>query len=375
MFFSVETIAQHDKANGVVWKIAGELPPANSESIALGVAGPIAGMHNNVFMVAGGANFPGAMPWMGGSKKYHKTVHSFRKNGDSLVHFKTTDLPFSIAYAATCSTPQGILSVGGENETGIIDKVFLLEWSDATQTIRVNDLPEFPFPVTNASAVFHEGKVYVSGGERINDVSSDFLFLDLSDISSGWKYLASLPKTLSHSVMLAQFLDKESFVYVLGGRKRNPGSTSNFYASVFAYNIKTGIWKEKAEMPYALSAGTGARSGTNHILIFGGDAGETFYETEKLIAAINNETDPVKKEILNQEKIKIQSSHPGFCKQVLLYDSKKDQWQKLECMPFDTPVTTTAFQWEGNVFIPSGEIKAGVRTPKILSGKLPQNFQ
>ncbi|HET7897269.1 MAG TPA: hypothetical protein VFL47_06360, partial [Flavisolibacter sp.] len=93
-------------------------------------------------------------------------------------------------------------------------------------------------------------------------------------------------------------------------------------------------------------------------------------QTEKLIVAINNETDEEKKQALLAEKIKLQSTHPGFCKQVLLYDAKKDRWKAVNCMPFETPVTTTAVRWNNEVLIPGGEIRAGVRTPLILSAKI-----
>jgi N-acetylneuraminate epimerase len=76
------------------------------------------------------------------------------------------------------------------------------------------------------------------------------------------------------------------------------------------------------------------------------------------------------KALLNKEKIKVQSSHPGFCRQVLTYDTEKDKWKEGSCIPFEVPVTTTAISWDGQVVIPSGEIRAGVRTPHILTAKI-----
>lgn len=368
LFFMPETIAQKTKVNSIQWRLAGTLPATNGEAKALGVAGPLAGVHNNVLIVAGGANFPGAMPWNGGKKKYYSDAYLFKKRGDSVVHFKTLNLPFSIAYSAVHSTSQGVLSVGGENENGITDKVFLMQWNSTAETIALKDLPHLPFAVTNASATVHHNKVYVAGGERAADVSTDFLVLDLDNISSGWKKLSPLPKPVSHAVMVVQSNGKEDGIYLLGGRKRNPGSTSDLYSSVLQYNLETGNWSEGEDLPYALSAGTGTATGDHHILLFGGDAGETFHKTEGLIAAISKETDEEKKKALNEEKATVQATHPGFCRQVFLYNTKKKQWQKLDCIPFELPVTTTAIQWNDEVLIPSGEVKAGVRTPQILMG-------
>lgn len=364
-----ETIAQKAKVNSIEWKIAGTLPATNGTAKALGVAGPVAGIHNDVLIVAGGANFPEGMPWDGGKKKYHSDAYVFKRSNDSVVHYKTLSLPFSVGYSAVCSTPQGIVVAGGENESGITDKVFLVQWNQATENIAIKDLLHLPFAVTNASASVHEGKIYVAGGERANDVSVEFLVLDLNNQSAGWKRLSPLPKPLSHTVMVVQSNGTEECIYLVGGRKRNPGSTSDFYSSVLQYNLKTGRWSEGEALPYALSAGTGIAIGGSHILLFGGDTGETFHKTETLIAAINKETNEEKKKALNNEKAKVQATHPGFCRQVFLYNTKKVQWQKLDCLPFELPVTTTAVQWNGEIVIPSGEIKAGVRTPQILMGK------
>lgn len=370
LFFMSHTIAQKTKVNFLQWKVAGTLPALNGHETALGVAGPVAGVHNNVLIVAGGANFPDAMPWDGGTKKYYSDAYVFKRSGDSLVHHKKLWLPFSIAYAAVCATTEGILVAGGENEIGLTNKVFFLQWIAATDAISIKDLPPLPFGVTNASAVLYNNKVFLAGGERATDVSNGFLILDLDNTASGWEVLSPVPKPVSHAVMFAQSAGGEDCIDLVGGRKRNPGSTSDLYASVLKYGLKTGKWSEGEALPYALSAGTGVRTRNNEILLFGGDAGETFHKTEQLIAAIGKEPDEEKKKVMNGEKAMLQSTHPGFCRQVFLYNTKKDKWQKLECFPFELPVTTIAVQWNEEVVIPCGEIKAGVRTPQIFIGKI-----
>jgi len=70
-----------------------------------------------------------------------------------------------------------------------------------------------------------------------------------------------------------------------------------------------------------------------------------------------------------ESKNLLQENHPGFCKEVFRYQIKTDKWTKIGSLPFPTPVTTTAVKWGGTVYIPSGEIKAGVRSSKILSVK------
>lgn len=122
-------------------------------------------------------------------------------------------------------------------------------------------------------------------------------------------------------------------------------------------------------MPHNLSAGIGVAVGRNFILLFGGDSGAAFHKTEELIFAINNEKDEAKRAQLTEEKIRVQSMHPGFCREALFYDTKRDQWQTVGCIPYEAPVTTTAVKWNDEIVIPGGEIRAGVRTPQILSAK------
>lgn len=370
MPFFVSTHAQNAKETALHWKIAAELPSLDGKSRSLGFAGPVTGVHNNVMVVAGGANFPNNMPWQGGKKKYYDDVYVYLKNKNTLkLHKKLFKLPFPVAYAACSSTPAGIIYAGGENEQGISSKVILLQWDGSNETIIDRELPELPVGLTNASATFKDGIVYVAGGETTGFVSDRLYSLNINNPNSGWTLLATIPKPVSHAVLVA--LDNGSHdasLYLVGGRMRNSNGISDLYNSVFQYSIRSGQWQEKRQLPYSLSAGTGIAC-TNRLIIFGGDKGVTFHKTEQLIAAINKQQDSVKKLELARQKNELQSAHPGFSKEILQYDVRLDEWIVSGSMPFDTPVTTTAFVWENMVIIPSGEVKAGIRTPKILMAR------
>jgi len=367
MFFTVSAHAQKAKGKAMQWKIAAQLPALNGQPKSLGFAGPVAGVHRNLLVIAGGANFPDAMPWKGGKKKYYDDVFVYVKNKKTIALYKKTfKLPSSIAYSANCSTPQGIIYAGGENEKGISNKVFLLQWDAGNMTIVTRNLPDLPVAVTNAAAACHDNVVYIAGGETAGGASDQFYCFDINNMAAGWKTLPAIPKPVSHTVLIAQSNADHASIYLTGGRRKDTNGLSDLYSSVFEFDILKNQWKEKASLPYALSAGTGIAAGSSNILIFGGDKGETFHKTEKFIAAINSEQDDRKKTDLIQQKNKLQSSHPGFSKEILMYDAESDEWSVVGCIPFDSPVTTSAVIWENKVIIPSGEIRAGVRTPQIL---------
>lgn len=358
------------KTAGIKWSAIAELPSADNAKKNPGVAGAFCGMHNNVLMIAGGANFPDSMPWQGGKKKYRDDVYVLEQSRKNIFHWLTVakfKLTKRIAYGASVSTAYGIFCMGGENENGISKEVFLLQWDAANRQVIVKELPGLPVELTNASAAGSGKMIYVAGGETTNKVSDKFFSLDLVNTTTGWKELPAVPKPTSHSVMLSPSPGK---ILLIGGRRKTTVGISELYNSVFEFDITSNQWLEKKSLPYALSAGTGIVKNENSILLFGGDKGETFHQTEILLAAIAAEKDEVKKKELVEQKNKLQQNHPGFSREVLQYNIAKDEWKKAGVIPFVTPVTTSAVKWNEYVFIPSGEVKAGVRTPQILRGKL-----
>jgi N-acetylneuraminic acid mutarotase len=373
MFLTIPAVAQKNPNLLLKWKIVGELPADSGQQISLGVAGPVTGYHKNVLFIAGGANFPAGMPWEGGVKKFYTTVNVYFKKRHKLkLSSQSFSLPYSIAYVASCSTPFGVLYAGGESENGISDKVWLMIWDDRAGEILFKSLPVLPVAVSNASAILNGTTVFIAGGETAAHTTSQLLALDLVNIQAGWNKLADIPQPVSHTVVTAIPGKTGDKIFLCGGRKKNNSGISDFYNSVFVYDVITNTWEEKKALPYALSAGTGIVCDAENILLFGGDKGIVFHKTETLIAAINAEKDPVKKQELIQEKNKLQSEHPGFSNEVLIYNIENDAWNIAGTIPFDTPVTTTAVQWKSGIIIPSGEIKAGVRSPNILGVKILQ---
>lgn len=352
------------------WNASTQLPEINN-SPSFGYAGPVTGVHNDIFFVGGGANFPEAMPWQGGKKKYYNSLYTYKISASGKPEFfKSFEMPDTLAYSACASTPTGIVCAGGENQNGISNKTFLLKWDAIGQQPLFEALPQLPLPLTNAAITVRKNKVYLAGGESANAASAMFMMLDLKDIKAGWKLLPPVPVPVSHIVMAMQCNGKNNCVYIIGGRKKTSSGISELYSSVFEYNIKKNEWTEKASLPYTLCAGTGVAFGKKRIIVFGGDDGSTFHKVETMIAAINTEKDEAKKQALVIEKNNLQSSHPGFNKNILVFNTKKNEWTTVSQMPSAAPVTTTAVLYNGTALIPSGEIKAGVRSPEILSVKI-----
>lgn len=351
------------------WYIAGEMPPLPNQKEAIGVAGPVTGIHNGKLLLAGGANFPNRLPWEGGSKAYYKEGFVFQRNtDDSLIVLANFCLPEKTAYGACISTSRGIVLAGGENESGISDKVYLLQWQHATETVKIEELPRLPLPLTNAGITAKNHTVYVLGGESNDDVSSGFYALNLDSDSASWESLPALPQPVSHAVVTMSEAP-ENALYLFGGRKKNKDGISDLYAEVRRFDFRRHKWVSSVALPYPISAGTGI-SLRDRILLLGGDRGETFHRTEVIQAAIQSAATKEEKHTMMQFKINLQSSHPGFSRQVIAYYPTEQRWVIADSIPFEAPVTTTAIRWDNLIIIPSGEIRAGIRTPHILSARL-----
>lgn len=58
------------------------------------------------------------------------------------------------------------------------------------------------------------------------------------------------------------------------------------------------------------------------------------------------------------------AKHPGFPRDILVFDLKSHSWSKDGAVPFSL-VTTNAVLWNGQIVIPGGEARPGVRSPQI----------
>ncbi|MEY4057143.1 MAG: galactose oxidase [Chitinophagia bacterium] len=371
MLNNMPAFAQSKKVISIEWKTIAELPPFNNQSKSIGVAGPIVGVINNKLIVAAGANFPDKMPWQGGKKAYYNNIVIFKKEkGQVLQETIAPSLVSNIAYAANCSTPFGIVFAGGENELGLSDKVYLLKWDEASNNLLQTKLPDLPVKTTNGSLVCIDKILYFLGGETLVNTTNQFFSLNLNKINDGWTMLPAIPKPLSNTVVVAQYLNGQKQIYLMGGRAKQKNGISDFSSDVYSFDIHLKRWDKKKSLPYPISAGTGAVVTEKYILLFGGDRGEQFNKVERTISSINLEKDELRKENLITIKNKLLESHPGFSNEILLYNTQKNIWTSTGFIPFDTSVTTNVVQWGDEIIIPSGEIKAGVRTPRILSAKI-----
>jgi len=352
------------------WAVVAELPLPAGKKEQPGVAGAFAGISNDVLLIAGGANFPDKKPWQGGKKAYMDDIYMLQKNADGAFSWYTPT-PFhlaeKLAYGSSVTTAAGVVCIGGETETGYSSKVFLMQWDNTQKEIVLKDLPSLPVPLANACAAVIGNTIYVAGGENAGHALNSFFSLDLSQPVS-WSSLTDLPVAMSHSVAVAQ----SGRLYVIGGRSKTSSGISDLHGTVYCYDPDEKKWRQLNDLPDGnLSAANAVPWQNRFILLIAGDNGRLFHRLETLNAKIAAEKNDSARKLPEAEKLNLIDHHPGFCRDVLQYDTKSDRWTRIGKLPGFGPVTTRAVLWDGNIFIPGGEIKPGIRTRDILMGKWP----
>ncbi len=360
----------------IKWWSLPDLPPATDQQEQKGLAGALIGVSAEMLIVAGGSNFPDSLPWKGGTKTYYDDIYFLNLKGkDTTWQVAQEKLPVPLAYSSSVLVNDKIICIGGENLNGPIPEVLQLKFDN--NEVQINKLTDFPVPVSNSGAATIGTMVYVVGGLGPNGNVSSFYCADVLKDDFEWEKLPDLPREVSNAVVVSQWDGIEDCIYVLGGRNKE-AALSTFYSAVWKYLPSKKIWKQVGEItgdkdePFTLAAGTGVAAGKNHILLFGGDNGQLYNKTEAFINAAAEAVTPEQKTEINSRKIKHLERHPGFSKQVFLYNTLTNECVEITTLPFPAQVTTSAVKYGNRIFIPNGEIRPGVRTSKVNVAELSE---
>lgn len=362
------------------WQQLPSLPPAPGQSQQFGLAGPFSGIHNDVLILAGGANFPDKAPWRGGKKVWWADIYVLEKLADGTYCWLTDEhwkLPRPSAYGASIPTDRGLICIGGCDAERCHDAVFRIAWNPSTRNIEITDLPPLPQPLAFMAGAQIDETIYITGGlENLKTAPAGrhFCSLDLASSPTALQWKEQAPWTgpgrVTHATV-AQRDGAEKCLFVFGGRKTAPGMATKVLDDAYKYHPSTNSWHQIANLPHATMAGAAAPIRQHGILVFGGDTGEVFLELERLGHAIQQAPDETTAASLKAQQTRILETHPGFSREILYYDTIDNAWTPAGQLPSGSQVTTTALWWDNSIIIPSGEIRPGVRTPNIWKADLP----
>lgn len=360
-------LAQEVKPTHLEYSNLKDIPTTESAQKSIGYAGMLGGIYQQHIIAAGGANFPDKMPWEGGAKVWHDQIFVY-SNGQWVTSNQT--LPEPLAYTANVSTEKGIYSIGGNNKNGPNKSVFIFTYDAIQKDVVVKNGPELPQPLANAAAVYFEGYIYLIGGSDVNGSTNLFYRLNL-ETGTTWEQLADFPgdpRSVHSAVVQDDSFSKK--IYVIGGRNEQNGQKSKALSSFISYDLKHSVWEEEGPIeiqgkPRVIMGAAVERSGSMHILVYGGSDEKLFDQIEnytlKASASINDSI----KSSLTAKKNAIFKNHPGFQKEVLAFNTMTDTWSVYDTLEDQIPITTLSFKANDRFYIVSGEVAPGVRTPKV----------
>jgi N-acetylneuraminic acid mutarotase len=310
-----------------------------------GFAAPFAGVSGGALIVAGGANIPGdkwAEPFV--KKWYDSAFVLERPDGPWRGGFK---LPRPLGYGISITADDGVICLGGSDATRHYSEVFVLRWKGGALTRTA--LPRLPLPCANACGALVGRIIYIAGGIETPMATTalhTLWALDLDAPQPLWQELDPWP---GPERMLAVAGALEGSFFLFSGAKLTAGPDGKpvreFLRDAYRFTPSDG-WKRLADLPRAaVAAPSPAPAPGSRLLIFSGDDG------------LNVAFQPVEK-------------HPGFPRNVLIYDAPADAWSVLDSLPFSR-ATVPAVSWLDRVVIPNGEVRPRIRTPEVWALRLP----
>jgi len=388
------------------WEVMATLPPADGQVEQLGLAGAFSGVHNDALIIAGGANFPEGLPWEGGQKKWYDDIFILAKaeNGKKDWIKTKVKLPRPLAYGVSIPTENGLLCIGGCDSQECVSDVFLLQWNNISRKLEIKWMPSLPVPLGFMSGALVEETVYIAGGQedmKIGNSKTYFFALDLSSFFSfsekeyeqlaqnsettKWETLPSWPGAARIlPVAVAQANGLNNCFYLFSGRNVQEGQKTEYLSDSYYFNPTTQKWKALNATPkqQCLMGATAVAQGASHLFIFGGDNAMMAKEQDAIQKKINVEQQAILNskenasveqshfreiERLENQREQLLINHPGFSKKVWSYYTITDSWTLLDKWPFQSVVTSNALKWNDDIIITSGEIRPGVRTPKVYA--------
>lgn len=316
--------------------------------LSQGVSAPFAGFVGDSLIVAGGCNFPDIPAAEGGKKKFYDAVYAVDVKAEKRQWQYLSSLPFPVAYGVSVVTEKGLVCIGGQNEQGALDRVFLLKTDG-----RVVSLPSLPVSIDNGGAAVCGTTVYVTGGNQPRGGKALFS-LDLSS-PVAWRRLADYP---GYRRVQPVVLAVSGGVFLIGGYDFSAETQDCILsAELLRYDIASGKWStydvlvsgEKGEQR-CMVGGSGVVSG-NDLILAGGVDYAVFKQAMEGKAPEDYMMRPVDWYRFNND--------------ILVYDWTGKDWRILPDVQGMARAGGILLEHDRVLYMVCGELKPGVRSPQI----------
>lgn len=352
--------AKDIQAGKIMWQYAGDLAPAAGYTENIGVAGPLCGSYGDYIIVGGGANFPQGGPLVGGPKKTYPDVYVYHVKGERMQLTDQLQMPYEIGYGATVSTPEGVYYIGGSTDPEGAKAISLMTVNQQGK-LAGQEIGKLPFTVQNIAAAVVKHKLYLVAGKQDGKLSNKAWCYDLQ--TKEIKELAAYPGEPREQVV-GKVLAGRFYVF--------SGGSSVCYTDGYAYDFSSDSWTPAADVTnskgekVSLLGANSVQLNENEMLVVGG-FNKAVYDN-----AVANLTS-LQGDALADFRQAYFGADPAEFKwnrELLIFNAKKNSWRSIGQVPFDAPCGEGLVLIDNKLFSINGEIKPGVRTPRMYLGMI-----
>ena len=334
-----------------------ELKAIPDAAYAKGVSAPFCGVVGDALVVAGGANFPDKSLLEGGAKRVYADI--WAHTDGEWAHVGV--LPDSTAYGATFAVDGALVLAGGNVCGTTTDKVYELTLRDRAAVLRA--LPPLPVPMEQCGWTRDGDRLYLVGGVGTTGVYACTVGEYV------WTKLADLPEPLVQPVAFAS----AGKLYVWGGFNPETLEVSDkgicLQISPLAplgrndknevpSEAKESLWAEAPAIPDGgtFVGATGATLPDGRLVVVGG-------VNRAIFARALHNTPEDRIPYLSKEPAEYQ-----FRQAVYAFDPAAGAWTLLGSDPACALAGPgVAVRPQGGLYVAGGELKPGVRSPRIFS--------
>ena len=333
-----------------------DLIPIPDAAYAKGVSAPFCGTIGDVLVVAGGANFPDKSLLEGGAKRVYADIWAKAPHSRKWVHAGV--LPDSTAYGATFAVDSALVLAGGNVCGTTTDRVYELRLRYGKAALRC--LPQLPVPMEQCGWTRDGDRLYLVGGVGTTGIYA----CTIGDYV--WSKVADLPEPLVQPVAFAS----AGRLYVWGGFNPETLEVSDrglvLDLPVIPGEAKESTWRSAPAIPDGgtFVGATGATLPDGRLVVVGG-------VNRAIFARALHNTPEDRIPYLSKEPAEYQ-----FRQDVFAFDpaapedgaSAPGGWSLLGSVSSCALAGPgTAVRPAGGLYVAGGELKPGVRSPRIFT--------
>ena len=298
---------------------------------------------SEVILAAGGTNFPDKPLWQGGQKRYHADILKLAAGGGAWRWSKVGELPEALVGAAFCASParDALIIAGGAVADGHRGAV----WSVTTDGRVRRFGPDLPEARAYAGFAVRDGQLHVAGGIARPDATAavaTMASLDLRHPDRPW--VVSAPDA-GFARIIPLVAGTEAGLLFGGGCSLTEKEGQPF--RTYHRDLRVGETRGALAGPLAGAAGPGVVTRT-HVLFVGGDDGAQYGRPPE--------------------------THRGLARRILAIDLRTLATKDLGAWPGPVAVAPLLRLGDDLVTV-SGEMRPGVRTPKLTRWTIPAEFR